>query len=127
MHSQLLPAWIALGAILGAVSRYYLTLFCTQKMSGRFPAGTFIVNLSGACLMGFGATVLQSGTHVPFNSLVLTGFLGSYTTFSTYVLETFNLVRQGIYSQTLLYGLGSPAVGFLGVEIGIALAHQLQH
>ncbi|PSN13144.1 fluoride efflux transporter CrcB [filamentous cyanobacterium CCT1] len=125
MHSQLLPVWIALGAVLGAVSRYYLTLFCTQKISGYFPAGTFIVNLSGACLIGFAATVLPSGTHIPFNSLILTGFLGSYTTFSTYALETSNLVRQGIYGQALLYGMGSPAVGFLGVEVGIALARQL--
>lgn len=126
MNSPLLPIWIALGAVLGAISRYYLTLLCMQKISRQFPAGTFIVNLSGACLMGFGATVLQSSSsQIPFNSLILVGFLGSYTTFSTYTLETSNLIRQGIYDQALLYGLGSPVVGFLGVEAGIALARQL--
>lgn len=126
MHSPLLPAWIAIGAVLGAISRYYLTLLCTQTISKRFPAGTFIVNLSGACLMGFGATVLQtSSSQIPLDSLILVGFLGSYTTFSTYALETSNLIRQRIYNQALLYGLGSPVVGFLGVKLGIALAQQL--
>ncbi len=122
----LLPLWIALGAIPGALSRYYLTLVCTQWWGGSFPFGTFLINLSGACLMGFCATVLQAASSTTaLNGLVAVGFLGAYTTFSTYALDTSNLLRQRNPKRALPYGLGSPIAGFLGVELGIDLAQQL--
>jgi CrcB protein len=118
-----LPFWIALGAIPGALCRYYLTLLCAQWWGSSFPVGTFLINLSGACLMGFCATVLQSISGADgVNGLVAIGFLGSYTTFSTYALDTSNLLRQGNPKRAMVYGLGSPIAGFLGVEVGIALA-----
>lgn len=121
-----LPFWVALGAILGALSRYYLARVCIQRWGGSFPFGTFLINLSGACLMGFCATVLQAtSVTTALHGLVVVGFLGAYTTFSTYALDASNLLRQGNRKRVLLYGLGSPIAGFLGVELGIGLAQQL--
>jgi fluoride exporter len=122
----LVPLGIALGAIPGALSRYYLTVFCTQQLGSRFPYGTLIINLSGALLMGFFSAVCQlSGSSTYLSLLVTVGFLGSYTTFSTYELDTSNLLRTGNYKTALLYWFGSPVLGFVCVEIGMVLAQQL--
>lgn len=126
----LLPLLVALGAVPGALSRYYLTLLSTRLFGTNFPYGTLMVNLSGALLMGFCITLIQTpfmqNTFVAsLNPLVTIGFLGSYTTFSTYELDVSNLFRMGRYKQAILYWLGSPFLGFLGVELGIFLAKQL--
>lgn len=124
--SDFLPVWIALGAIPGALSRYYLTLTCAQRFDGDFPFGTLLINLSGAFGMGFLATVLQEMSSAQWlNGLITVGFLGAYTTFSTYALDFANLLKLGKFKLGLLYGLGSPIGGFLAVEIGIALAQHL--
>jgi CrcB protein len=124
--SDFLPVWIALGAIPGALSRYYLTLFCTQRFNGDFPFATLWINLSGALGMGFLATILQKMSADQWLSGLLTvGFLGAYTTFSTYALDFANLLKLGNTKRALLYGLGSPIGGFLAVEMGIALARYL--
>lgn len=121
-----LPLWIALGAIPGALSRYYLTLTCAQRLDGDFPLGTLFINLSGAFCMGFLATVLQEMSAAQWlNGLTTVGFLGAYTTFSTYALDFSNLLKLGNTKRALLYGLGSPIGGFLAVEMGIALAKHL--
>lgn len=73
--------------------------------------------------MGFCATILQTVSEADgVNGLVAIGFLGAYTTFSTYALDTSTLLRQGNPQRALVYGLGSPVAGFLGVEVGITLA-----
>lgn len=122
----LVPLWIALGAIPGALSRYYLTVICTQQFGTSFPYGTLIINLSGALLMGFFVALFQSiGSPTYLSLLITVGFLGSYTTFSTYELDTSNFLRTGNYKQAFLYWFCSPVLGFLCVEIGMVLAQQL--
>lgn len=124
--SGFLLVWIALGAIPGALGRYYLTLACAQRFDGNFPFGTFLINLTGAFLMGFLATVFQKmNIDQWLNGFTTVGFLGAYTTFSTYALDFSNLLKLGNYKRALLYGLGSPIGGLLAVEIGIALAQYL--
>lgn len=121
-----LPVWIALGAIPGALSRYYLTRICAQTMGESFPLGTFLINLSGAFLMGLLATLLQRMSAEPWlNGFITIGFLGAYTTFSTYALDFSNLLKLGNPKRAMLYGLGSPLGGFFAVELGIALAQHL--
>lgn len=124
--SILVPVLIAVGAVPGALSRYYLTLICTHKFGDRVPYGTLFINLSGAFLIGFFSTLFQGiGASPRLSILVSAGFLGSYTTFSTYQLDTFNLIKIGNYKNALLYWIGSPILGFLCVEIGILLARRL--
>jgi fluoride exporter len=121
------PIAICLGAIPGALSRYYLTQLCAQWFGTKFPYGTFLINLSGALLMGLFVTLtLERAISSPeLRLLVAVGFLGSYTTFSTYALDTSVLMRSNNYGAGLFYWLGSAFFGFVGLELGSLLARKL--
>jgi CrcB protein len=124
-HSALsAPLAVSLGAIPGALSRYYITLGLAQWLGTRFPFGTFFINLSGALLMGFCATLAieRAIPSANLQLLITTGFLGSYTTFSTYALDTSVLLRSGSRWRSLFYWLGSVVLGGICLEIGIILA-----
>lgn len=118
---------ISLGAVPGALSRYYLALLFAQWFGTQFPYGTFFINITGAMIMGFFVTFfLERGIGTPELRLFFAvGFLGSYTTFSTYALETSILVKSGSHRLALLYWLGSATVGYLGLELGSFLARKL--
>ncbi|PIG91672.1 fluoride efflux transporter CrcB [Gloeocapsopsis sp. IPPAS B-1203] len=118
------PIAVGLGAIPGALSRYYLTVLCSQWFGISFPFGTFFINLSGALLMGFfaGLGIEQVIGSPELQLLITTGFLGSYTTFSTYALDTSVLMRGRDRAKMLFYWAGSVALGGICLEIGIALA-----
>ena len=120
------PLAIGTGATFGALSRYYVTILLAQRLGTRFPYGTFVINLSGALLMGF-VTTLALGKVISLNLqfLIATGFLGSYTTFSTYALDTANLARSRGRKIALLYWAGSAIVGEASLELGISLARLL--
>jgi len=121
------PLAISLGAIPGALSRYYLTMLFARWFGGSFPYGTFVINITGALLMGFFVTLTLERiiTSPDIRLLVAVGFLGSYTTFSTYALDTAILLKCGNYSLVLFYWLGSAALGLIGLEIGSFLARQI--
>jgi CrcB protein len=118
---------ISLGAIPGALSRYYLTRWFVGWLGTSFPYGTFVINITGALIMGFFTTLMVArGLTAPeLRLLIAVGFLGSYTTFSTYALDTSVLVRSGGYGVALFYWLGSAILGFVGLEIGSWLARRL--
>lgn len=122
-----MPFAISLGAIAGALSRYYLTLICNQWLGTAFPFGTFFVNLSGAFAMGFFICfAVEKATISPEIRLAIAvGFLGSYTTFSSYQLETEKLLIAGHWENTILYGIGSAILGVLCLELGTYLARRL--
>ena len=119
------PIAIGLGAIAGALCRYYLTLWFTQRFGTTFPYSTFIINLSGCFAMGLFVTfTLERVETIPkeVSLMVTTGFLGAYTTFSTYGLETFVLRRAGSLTAAVLYWAGSAILGVISVELGVILA-----
>ncbi len=127
-----IPMAIALGAVPGALSRYYITRWCTQWFGLGFPLGTLIINLSGALVMGFFATFTieraNSGCAALASSdmraLIAVGFLGAYTTFSTYALETTTLLHGGYLGKSLIYWGGSAVLGVFCLELGSALARK---
>jgi CrcB protein len=127
------PIAISLGAIAGALSRYYLTLWFAQRFGTSFPYGTFFINLTGCLAMGFFVT-LVSDRLVKFPPevvlMVTTGFLGAYTTFSTYGLDSVVLLRVslsrpesiGYAISTVFYWAGSAVLGVICVQLGVFLA-----
>lgn len=91
--------WIAVGGALGSVARYWCSGIVAEAIGETFPWGTLLVNVLGSFIIGFFATLtapdgrwLVGGTTRQF---VMTGILGGYTTFSSFSLQTLNLVRDG--------------------------------
>lgn len=117
------PVAIGLGAIPGALSRYYLTVGLTRWLGHRFPWGTFLINLSGSLGIGFFTTLLlqQVIVSVELQRFLITGFLGSYTTFSTYALDASCLWRGGARLQAFFYWVGSMVLGGLCCVLGVML------
>lgn len=124
------PLAISLGAIAGALTRYYLTLWCINRFGGTFPYSTFLINLSGCFGLGFFVTfTLEQVAQIPREAslLVTTGFFGAYTTFSTYELESFVLLRRnGDLATASLYWAGSAVLGFISIGLGVLLARSLR-
>lgn len=119
------PLAISLGAIAGALSRYYLTLWFADRFGINFPYGTFFINISGCLAMGFFITLaVEKVAIIPLEIrlIVTTGFLGAYTTFSTYGLDTINLLRSRTFLLAVSYWAGSAILGIIGVQLGVVLA-----
>lgn len=115
---------IALGAIAGATSRYIMTLWLTQTISSSFPIATLSVNALGCLGMGVfaGLSVEQSIALSPeVRLLISVGFLGSFTTFSTYELDTIGLVQAGHVGRAIAIWLGSAMLGAISLYGGIVL------
>ncbi|CAA7601432.1 Putative fluoride ion transporter CrcB [Acididesulfobacillus acetoxydans] len=115
---------IALGGALGAVSRYGLGLFVSNRWNQSFPLGTFIINISGAFLLGFlNVLFIERLTVSPAMRLGIgIGFIGAYTTFSTFSFEVITLLENGSFFTAALYTVLSIAVGFVGTALGVGLA-----
>jgi CrcB protein len=123
------PIAICLGAISGALSRYYLNLWFVNNFGNNFPYGTLFINLTGCLIMGFFTTLFLEqiiNIAAEIKLLVAVGFLGSYTTFSTYSLDVYLLVKKADYSHALLYWLGSSILGVLSVYLGAIVAKSIE-
>ena len=120
-------AAIALGAVLGANARYLLTIFVAERIGAAFPYGTLLINLSGSLIIGFFLTLISQRLAVDplWRLFFATGFLGSYTTFSSYTFEAALLLRDGAYLPALLYLAGSVLGGMIAVVAGIMAAERL--
>lgn len=120
--------WVGCGGFLGAVARYWLGGLISSQVATPFPLGTFVINVSGSLLLGFVATMgVDSGIIPPMLRSALTvGFLGGYTTFSTWSLETMRLVEEGSYLLAAANALGSLTIGLAGLWIGVLLGRLLE-
>ncbi len=114
---------ISLGAILGANTRHWIADWAAQKFGGGFPYGTLIINLTGSLLIGFILTLAAEKFVLDprWRLLIVVGFLGAYTTFSTYANESFDLIINGQWLAGLLNLLGSTVAGVLAVGVGVWL------
>lgn len=115
---------IALGGALGALTRYELGLWISDRWNQEFPLHTFLINITGAFLLGFlNILFMERMTVSPLWRLGIgVGFLGAYTTFSTFGFETITLLEGGSYATAAAYTLLSIVIGFAGVALGIGLA-----
>jgi fluoride exporter len=118
-----LVAAVAAGGVLGAVSRYAISLAIPETASG-FPWATFLINITGSAVLGFLVTLLmeQFPRGRLARPLLGTGFLGAYTTFSTFTVEAVLLVRAGHPAVAVAYVLASVAAGLAAAGAGIATA-----
>ena len=114
---------ISVGAILGANARYWLGGWAAERFGTTFPYGTLIINVSGSLILGFFITLITERFLVDprWRLFVAIGFLGAYTTFSTYTYESVNLIMSGQVWLGLLDLFGSSIIGAAAVMAGILL------
>ena len=117
-------ALIMVGGALGTLFRYKIGGWVQGWGGGRFPVGTFSINVSGALVAGFLATYLleRSTLSSDLRTAILVGLLGGYTTFSAFTVETLNLANDGEWAYAAANVLGSAAAGLVAVWAGQSLA-----
>ncbi len=117
---------VAFGGAFGAVTRYLINISPLADLFGKFPFHTFLINVSGSFLIGFLLIIFTDKFAENENlRLALTvGFLGAFTTFSTFELEVFELIRERFFVTAFAYLFSSVLVGFVGVAAGVWLARK---
>jgi CrcB protein len=119
--------FLAAGGALGAVSRYLVQGWVQDLSGGRLPWGTFVVNISGSFALGLifalamDRAILSPEVRMP----LMVGFIASYTTFSTLMLESWVLVEEGDLAPMLINLVGSVVIGMVAVVAGLAVGRLL--
>ena len=120
---------VGLGGGTGSVLRWWIGRLVGEAYRGRFPLGTFVINISGSLLIGYLSILFNIDWHnrhghgMVLNALVITGVLGGYTTFSTMQLDAARLAANRHAHLAAFYLLLSVAAGLLAALAGSALAH----
>lgn len=126
MHTVTILLAVALGGAFGAMGRFAVSTWSNRRFH-HSPIGTLIVNLTGAFALGI--VVVLADNHVDLSTeayrLIVTGVLGSYTTFSTMFYETFTLIETERPTLAIIYAAGSLVAGVLAVLAGMALVSML--
>lgn len=117
---------VAIGGALGAMSRYGVALMVGMFWKRDFPLATLLINVTGSFILGFFATFAAERTSLDpmWRLLVATGFVGAYTTFSTFEYETQRLTEGGAVWWGALNILTSVAAGYAAVQLGVFLARR---
>ena len=112
---------VGIGGFMGAIARFWIEGYVTNKMGAKFPYGTFVINCTGSFIIGLIITLLAERTHWNPNwrYLVPIGFVGAYTTFSTFEFETLRAVQDGQIVVAILNVVLSVTLGFLAVWLGV--------
>jgi fluoride exporter len=116
---------ILLGGGVGSMARYAAGTAIASRFGARFPVGTMVVNVSGCFLIGLIMTLLtERQPHPYWRFALVVGFLGGYTTFSSFEWETWSAVRSGGFWLGLANVVGSVTLGYLAVWVGSLLARR---
>lgn len=118
---------VGIGGFAGANARYWLGGWISNRWGTAFPFATFAINITGSFILGLFATLATERfiLHPNWRLIVAIGFVGAYTTFSTFEYETMKLVEVGSIWNAIANAVGSLVVGFLAVWIGIRLGERL--
>lgn len=120
--------WVGLGGLLGALARYVLGEYVARRAPDSFPLGIFIINVSGAFTLGVLSGLAQETDWIspPVRAAVMVGFLGAYTTFSTWSVDTLRLLESGSYAAAFLNVFGSVGAGLLAAWAGLTLGRLMR-
>ena len=119
--------WVALGGAFGAVSRYLVAGYVQKTAGIAFPLGTMTVNILGSFIIGFFIQYILEYLSTPpqVRALVVVGFLGAFTTFSSFSYETVSLLLEGEWLKAITYIMGTNILCFLATLLGIILARAI--
>jgi fluoride exporter len=117
---------VMIGAALGGAFRFFVGTAISERFSGRFPLGTFLINVTGSFAIGLLMTILTERftPHPYWRLLLVVGVLGGYTTFSSFEWETLFAARNGSGWIGLIYVISSVIVGYGAVWVGALLARR---
>jgi CrcB protein len=115
---------IAIGGALGSVARFWVGTTVAGRMGTRFPFGTLAINISACLIIGLSLELLNRHANLPpsWRFLVPIGFVGAYSTFSTFEWEIFSSLTQGAFWIAILYVVVSLVAGLVAVALGVTLA-----
>jgi len=118
---------IAFGGALGSMARYWVGSTIASRMGTKFPYGTFVINITACVIIGFSLTFLarRADLNPAWRFLVPVGFVGAYSTFSTYEWETLSTVRTGAFLLAAFYAVSSLILGLAAVWGGSVIAEIL--
>jgi CrcB protein len=120
--------WVGLGGFLGANARYWLGGWIQSRWGAAFPWSTWVINVSGSFLLGLFLTLVTERYAVPrapaLRLVVAVGFVGAYTTFSTFEWETLALVTASAWTRAFGNAFGSLLAGFIAVWLGVLLGRR---
>ncbi len=118
---------IGIGGFLGAIARYVAALWIGQRWGRTFPLGTFVINVTGSFLIGLIMPLFTERFMVnpQWRLFLAVGFLGAYTTFSTFEFETGNLLNDGEWLLAAINVVLSVAAGFAALKIGSVAAKMI--
>ena len=119
--------FIAFGGALGSMARYWVGSTIASRMGTKFPYGTFVINITACVIIGFSLTFLakRADLNPAWRFLVPVGFIGAYSTFSTYEWETLSTIRTGAFLLAAFYAVSSLILGLAAVWGGSVIAEIL--
>jgi CrcB protein len=116
--------FIAIGGAFGSIARYWVGTTVAERMGTRFPYGTLVVNISACLIIGFSLELLNRHVEIQpsWRFLIPIGFIGAYSTFSTFEWEIFASLRSGAFWVAILNVTISLILGLVAVAAGVTLA-----
>ena len=121
--------WVGVGGFLGANARYWIGGWIQERWGSAFPWSTFVINITGSFVLGLFVTLVSERFALrhalALRLLIAIGFVGAYTTFSTFELETLTLVETATWLRAFGNAFGSLFAGFVAVWLGVMLARLL--
>ena len=119
--------WVGLGGFVGANARYLMSGWVASRFGAAFPYGTYVINLTGSFILGFFLAFAEDRAWIApsLRLLFAVGFVGAYTTFSTFEYELIRLLQERELLLGGLYLIGSVLTGGIAVVLGMALGSSL--
>ena len=116
--------FVGAGGLIGALLRYMISLLLVKFSQFGFPFGTFLVNIIGCIVIGFiiGIGFDRHYNVIPIMEFVIIGILGGFTTFSTFGLESFEMLQSNQFKLFFIYVLGSVIFGLMSIRLGIEIS-----